>query len=519
MTLVRQEAALRLLGQGWCGLLPILPYDARPHLRLTDVKKQALGSAAGKAPGSWSCSGWSLLADWPHHPDDAATVARWARWPGVGVGARACHVAAPWVAFLDADVLHPEASAEVHDLLRKRLGTGIIRRIGLAPKFLVPVRVPEPVRKMRSDVVEIDGQRHLVEVLGQGQQAVLLGVHPKTMRPYAWPEGGPEDTEPSQLPLVTAEGLRQLLAACGAILRRYGPAVGRKGPIGGREESDEAPGGGEAKGRPRHELRARDLTSAMSAARFVPNRDWAYDDWIDWAYALRGAFGTAGEELWLGFSAESAKHDPATTRKVWDDVTRAERAGTLRSGAGTVIAVAKEEGWTPPPPPGLPPYFPGGAAEPDEAHSDLERAVARWAQEALAYDHRAGGVPPRDAIAGAVGLGKTTVTLTILAALAQGKTVHFYAPTLELAAKVVENARALGAPAVLVRGRGESKKDPERWPALCAKNEVAEILGRPWARACGAACAGCGTSTATSKSASTSVAALTWVSSRGSRAS
>ena len=68
--------------------------------------------------------------------------------------------------------------------------------------------------------------------------------------------------------------------------------------------------------------------------------------------------------------------------------------------------------------------------------SDLEQAVIQWVEQGLAYNGK--GEAPRDAIAGAVGLGKTTVTLQALAEMAHGKTVHFYAPTLKLAAEVVE---------------------------------------------------------------------------------
>ena len=97
-----------------------------------------------------------------------------------------------------------------------------------------------------------------------------------------------------------------------------------------------------------------------------------------------------------------------------------------------------------------------------------------WVEQGLTYAGK--GRAPRDAIAGAVGLGKTTVTLEVLAQMAQGVTVHYYSPTLELAEEIVAKAKALGLDAVLVRGREESKKDPVRWPALCQKSDVAAKL-------------------------------------------
>ena len=45
------------------------------------------------------------------------------------------------------------------------------------------------------------------------------------------------------------------------------------------------------------ELRAYDPAMATAAAEFVVNTDWSRDDWVAWAYAVRGAFGDAGKDL------------------------------------------------------------------------------------------------------------------------------------------------------------------------------------------------------------------------------
>ena len=463
------EIALRLQDQGWRGLLPLLPHDAAPHIRLAADKAVEVEAGRGKAPGRWARAGWSLLPDWRSYPDDAETIEGWASWPDVNVGLRACHTA-PWVAFLDVDVLHAVAAGEMMELLRRRLQSGeFIWRVGLAPKFLVPVQITEPVTRSRSMVVEIDGQRHMVEVLGQGQQAVVAGIHPKTGRAYIWPAGGLEETEPSRLPLLTPAELTELVAACSKLLLRHGPAVGRKG------RSLNAGGNGRPK--PLHELRARDTALAMAAAEFIINTDWSRDDFVAWAYALRGAFGDAGKPIWIRFAAQSVKAtNPATAEKVWRDATQAECDGHLRAGAGTLIAVAKEEGWTPPPLPGLPAYFDGGELDAAQASADLRLAVIQWVEQGLAYNGK--GEAPRDAIAGAVGLGKSTVTLEVLAQMAQGVTVHYYSPTLELGTEIVAKAKTMGLDAVMIRGREANKKNPELWPALCAKEDVAATLGR-----------------------------------------
>ena len=320
----------------------------------------------------------------------------------------------------------------------------------------------------------------MVEMLGQGQQAVVAGIHPRTGRPYVWPADGLEQTEPAKLPLVTPADLAEILAACSKVLLRHGKAVGRKGRSIRAEFA--------AHPKPLHELRARDPAMAMAAAEFVVNSDWSRDDWVAWAYALRGAFGDAGKDLWLRFSAQSVKAtNPATAEKVWRDATQAEIDGLLRSGAGTIIAIAKEEGWTPPPSPGLPPYFDGGEQDPAQARADLRLAIIQWVEQGLAYTGK--GEAPRDAIAGAVGLGKTTVTLEVLAQLAQGTTVHFYAPTLELAAEVVAKARATGLDAV----HGPGPRGQQEGPGSLAGAVPERRRGRqpgPHGRKSGSPCAG-----------------------------
>ena len=174
------ELALQLYDQGWRGLLPVLPPDAQPHIRLDQEQRERVETSRGKAPGRWTPKlGWSLLRDWCNYPDNAVTIEGWASWSNVNVGLRACH-AAPWVTFLDVDVLDPEAAGACMALLRNRLGLDFIFRIGQAPKFLIPVRTTEPVRPARSVVVEIAGSAkgQMVELLGQGRQAVLHGIHP-----------------------------------------------------------------------------------------------------------------------------------------------------------------------------------------------------------------------------------------------------------------------------------------------------------------------------------------------------
>jgi hypothetical protein len=298
--------ALRLHDQGWRGLLPILPSDAVPARQLDPETLDLFNRSRGKAPGRHAGQQrWELLKDWREYPDDEAAITRWAAWSGANIGLRACHQSSG-VAFLDADITDPTAAGEVGELIRRKIGPDALVRFGRAPKALFPIRVRGTIRKARSSVVLIDGQRCMLEVLGEGQQAVIAGIHPGTGKPYAWPLGGLDDIGPEDLPELTADEIGELVAQASAILLRHGLAVGRNRSTLLREGSGP---------RPLEELRARNEALALDAARYVTNADWAYDDWVLWAYALRGALGEQGHEVWLDFSRQGEKCPLAVRRR------------------------------------------------------------------------------------------------------------------------------------------------------------------------------------------------------------
>ena len=134
------ELALQLQDQGWRGLLPLLPHDAAPNIRLAADKAAEVEPAAEAKPRDGGRGqGGRCCPTGARYPDDVETIEAWSSWPGVNVGLRACH-AAPWVAFIDVDVLHPAAAGEMMELLRRRLdGSGeFIWRIGQR------AQVPDP---------------------------------------------------------------------------------------------------------------------------------------------------------------------------------------------------------------------------------------------------------------------------------------------------------------------------------------------------------------------------------------
>jgi hypothetical protein len=129
---------------------------------------------------------------------------------------------------------------------------------------------------------------------------------------------------------------------------------------------------------------------------------------------------------------------------------------------------------------------------PQEAQARLEAALASFENEVGAYRRGERKTPPRVGIKTTVGLGKTTSTARLLAReAADDRTVWVFMPSLPLASDFAETARAAVAKELarrgktldrdrvtLIRGRGANANDPERFPALCAKEDVAAAVAR-----------------------------------------
>ena len=63
-----------------------------------------------------------------------------------------------------------------------------------------------------------NGKLHKVEILGDGQQIVVNGIHPDTHKPYRWHGGEPgPKLRREDLPLITAETAAAFLAAAAEI--------------------------------------------------------------------------------------------------------------------------------------------------------------------------------------------------------------------------------------------------------------------------------------------------------------
>ena len=132
---------------------------------------------------------------------------------------------------IDSDITRPDAADAVAETVRDWFdGRGVVlTRFGQAPKRANLFRTDAPFKKLRIDYIDppaVDPAnpkgpkgKHHIEILGDGQQVIVDGVHPVTKQPYSW-HGGytPWSTPRSELPelnegeaLVLLEHITEML--------------------------------------------------------------------------------------------------------------------------------------------------------------------------------------------------------------------------------------------------------------------------------------------------------------------
>jgi len=154
-----------------------------------------------------------ILNDWPRLAVDEGVIDDWGE-AGNGTGAVCSRTAG-----FDLDILDEGAVRIVLELMRSTFSGTILERTGLAPKVLVPVYIPQPFRKIIKKFRAPDGSIHKIELLCDGQQFVVEGIHPDTQKPYTWRGPSLTDVSLMHLPVVNEEGARAFIDRCAAELK------------------------------------------------------------------------------------------------------------------------------------------------------------------------------------------------------------------------------------------------------------------------------------------------------------
>jgi hypothetical protein len=124
---------------------------------------------------------------------------------------------------LDIDILDPEAAAAVEALVRERFEERayVLIRFGRSPKRAVPFRTNDPFRKITIDLIAPDGSLgQKLEMLGDGQQVVVHGIHPDTGKAYAWFGGDLWHIAHDELPYISFEEAQALVGDAAELVCR-----------------------------------------------------------------------------------------------------------------------------------------------------------------------------------------------------------------------------------------------------------------------------------------------------------
>jgi hypothetical protein len=111
---------------------------------------------------------------------------------------------------IDIDILSPEAAAAVEQLARARFEEHghFMVRIGRAPRRSLLFRTNAAFKKFVVQLIAANESKHegqQIEVLGDGQQVVVTGIHPDIRQPYHWHGGTPWEVPAAELPLITEQ--------------------------------------------------------------------------------------------------------------------------------------------------------------------------------------------------------------------------------------------------------------------------------------------------------------------------
>jgi hypothetical protein len=280
-------------------LIPIIPPDGELS-PLSDIEPEQRGKSPGRMNGHGT---WGGLPNWRAHPTTERDLEWWTK-TGAGVGLRTARFPA-----VDIDIMDEALAALAEEITLRILGPAPVR-IGRAPKRALAYRTEEPFGKMtllvgRSGTVP----EHKIEVLGDGQQYVVGGLHPVTRRPYTW-SPLPQATELSVIDRAMVEALfielERVLPEHGFVTTRK--AAGRNGANRTAVDQEALKG---------------DIATIAEAVALIPNtEDTDRDAYVRMGMAIKAATiddPSAGFEIWAGWAEKwPGGNTPEEIEKRWE---------------------------------------------------------------------------------------------------------------------------------------------------------------------------------------------------------
>lgn len=320
-------SAKTLYDNGFVDLVSVIP----PGASLTPTSS-ITAAQVGKVPGLKGNSGLWYGYDWRSRQATPADIEEWTR-SNANIGLKADNFPA-----VDIDCSDDKLATTLYSLTTRKLGKTACRT-GRAPKVLLPYRTTEPFGRMRL-WIRYNGETHLVEVLGSGQQYIVHGTHPNTLRPYTW-DRDLYYLKANTLPLITRADAAALLDELQAAVEMLGAVCEREGDGKPSERNQNVD---------QEELLAPSIDTLREVVAAIPNDNLYFPsrhDYIKVCYAIKAAAGDSEDgfaifadwaERWEG-NERAAGNDPEAVRADWK-----RSRGPYEIGFRYLAELAREHG-------------------------------------------------------------------------------------------------------------------------------------------------------------------------------
>lgn len=288
-------SALEFYNLGIRDLISVTPPNAplAPSSKLSSAQ-------TGKVPGKRLPNGLWVGYDWRGKQATKEDVRQWDA-DGANIGLRAGNFPA-----IDIDCDDEKMSESIASVAAEMLGEGPVR-IGRMPKRLLMFKTDQPFARMRLWFT-YKGKQHLVEILGEGQQYVVFGTHPVTLRPYQWPRAVHPGEGINALPELNAVKAKKFLEEVALRLQKIGVTVTElEGD--GRIRSDSAPA--------QVDLMAPSWEAVRDAVDLIPNTEEKFADrtsYLKMGYAIKASLPENEDEA-SGIFYNWAMQWPANTHE------------------------------------------------------------------------------------------------------------------------------------------------------------------------------------------------------------
>jgi putative DNA primase/helicase len=247
---------------------------------------------------------------------------------------------------VDIDIKNEAAARALEELAQERLcnGSKAPVRFGQLPKRALLFKTDAPFSKLRLEFEQPrdpddSNKKQAIEILCDGQQVVVTGIHPNTGQTYRWHGGEPGEIKREDLPHLAHEEIRDFLEEAKKLLEsdfgyEGGVITGGDGPTNG------AAGATNRAAEERCTPEA-DIKRIRAALRVIPNNDVHYDDWIRIGMATWAASSgsTEGFVAWDQWSQKSGKYQAAETSRAWASF---HKKPPHSIGAGTLFDLANK---------------------------------------------------------------------------------------------------------------------------------------------------------------------------------